>query len=936
MITMIGTLSSKGSYKFSFKVKWQHLLSFYLSIFLLITPHATQAADTLSINSMATVNQITQDKKGFIWLSSQNGLTRFDGEQIIIFDSSNTTWPLPFNWLHDISIDNEHLLLATEKDGLWRFNPETGEATKVPTSIPRQSHYNVTFFQGDYFINAPDNLYRYHTNTKTTTLIQSDISIREIKNTKKHLYISSQSGLYQLKNNTLIKILNEPISALTALSSSIIAITKSSITRINDDGSQVSIKKANNIDAATKEYNTNNFFTVNNQGVINKLSGETLQPTFHKFENIKPTRVRSFFHDNSGVLWVTSNRGVEQLTENNIKNYPKTFNIKINANEIITYKDEIIIGSYGAGLQNFTSDIFLPSVNDAFSQSGLRISAMINVNHTLYIATFDGLWQYNAEENKVERLNFPENNKLILELKHYNNRLYLATNYNGAYVYDIATEKVINHISPEEGLSSPEVIGILPLNNGYTWLATSATVDIVNNHTNNIRNLSLPGNKKVISLLRVEDKVFASTLGDGIYAFNLQGELLAQFGQGKRFSQMRKVNDDIWVTARPGLYRFNPDNYQLSMIENTEPYTFVGSMVVKNNMLYASHYSGVLSLDLTTKEKLNPKVHISKTTVSGQSYLLNKAIKINSGNDVITLDLASLDYRPGVNKQYKYTLNGNQWHQINGNQLTLTGLASGDYHIEIMATNSLGQWSNYKAYTEINVAFPWYWTPQMRLIYSIGLLCIILLCAWLLYLRSKSINHIHAILQKDISNYDKTSIQVKRNLSAALSFISENEIVKGKTLIQQCIDDFDKQQTLAEPNSLSGNTLNDAIPFLAQYLERKYQVKLTYQFELNESELNYELQADLYRVIYEAITSAILSDNGRNFKVVLQKFKNKIWLNISDDSQSFIHFNSKINFNISTYYIRQIANKHKGSINTFNEQGNASQFILSLPIMHGN
>lgn len=885
---------------------------------------------------MANVSKLVQDNKGFIWIAGQSGLTRFDGQQTITFSSSNSAWPLPFNWLHDVTIDDEYLLLATETDGLWRFNPETGRAKKVLTDIPKKSHYGVINFQGDYFINAPDKLYRYRIKTSVTELIDNNIKIRKIAASNKHLYISSQSNLYQLQNNVLVNILNEEVLALTALTSGVVAVTKTSIIRFNDDGTQFKINKINNIYAATKEFNTNNFFTVTNQGIISKLSGETLQLIPHKFGNIKPARIRSFLHDSSGVLWLVSPRGIEHLTENSIKDHPKTFDIHINANEIAIFKKEIIIGSYGAGLQNFAADTFTLKVNDAFSKGGLRITDVETINGKLYIATFDGLWWFNAERNTVEKADFPENNKLILSFKHINNLLYFGTNDHGAYVYDLTTNKIIKNISPLQGLSSSEIIDILPLNNGHTWLATTSTVDIVNNHTNSIRSLNLPGTSKVISLLKADDKIFATTLGDGIYAFNLQGELLAQFGQGIRFIRMLKVNDEIWATARPGLYRFNPTNYQLSMIENTEQYSFVGSTVIHNNIVYSSHYAGVLSLDLAPKEKFNSKVYISKTTVSGKSHLLNKAIKIDSGNDVITLDLASLDYRPGVDKQYRYTLNGNKWHQINGNQLTLTGLASGDYHIEIMATNSLGQWSNYKAYTDITVAFPWYWTPQIRLIYGVSLFGIILLSAWLLYLRSKSISHIHDILQNDISNYGKTSMQVKRNVTAALAFITESEINKGKLLLQQCVDDLNEQQKLSEPNSLNGNNLNEAIPFLAEYLEKKYQVKLSYQFEFTEKELNYEIQADLYRVIYEAITSAILSGNGRNFKVVLQKFKNKIWLNISDDSQSFIHFNSKVNFNISMYYIRQIASKHRGSINTFNEQGNASQLVLSLPIMHEN
>ncbi len=135
-------------------------------------------------------------------------------------------------------------------------------------------------------------------------------------------------------------------------------------------------------------------------------------------------------------------------------------------------------------------------------------------------------------------------------------------------------------------------------------------------------------------------------------------------------------------------------------------------------------------------------------------------------------------------KQFRSRLNNSTWNQVNGNQLTLTGLTSGVYHIEIMATNSLGQWSDFKAYTEINVAFPWYWTVQIRLFYGVLLFCIISLTVWLLYLRSKSIGHIYDILESDIKNYGKTSQQIKRNLTLTKKLISEGDIEKSQSLLK--------------------------------------------------------------------------------------------------------------------------------------------------------
>jgi hypothetical protein len=519
---------------------------------------------------------------------------------------------------------------------------------------------------------------------------------------------------------------------------------------------------------------------------------------------------------------------------------------------------------------------------------------------------------------------------------HVNNLLYIATDGQGLIIYDLNKEKVIQYINKSAGLSSGEVIDVLPLTNNNIWLATASGIDIVNGQIKTVKNISTNTSAKFISLLQANGKIFAATKGDGVFVYNRQGQLLTHFAKGINFNRMSLIDGHIFASAKPGLYKIDSVNYQISMVTNTEKYSFTDTPLHFNDSILIANSLGILELPKATPIPFHPKVYISKTTVSGKSYLLNKTINITSENDVVTLDLASLDYRPGVSKQYRYTLNGNTWHNISGSQLTLTGLASGDYHIEIMATNSLGQWSDNKAYTEISVAFPWYWTPQIRLVYAVIIICIISLSAWLLYLRSKSIRHIHTILQSDIRNYGKTSMQIKRNLTLALSMLSENQISKSKNLLQQCLNELNEQQKTPEPNTLNGDLLTVAIPFLSEYLLKKYQTKLYFQFELNEDDLEYELRSDLYRVVYEAITSAIIKGSGRNFKVVIQKFKSKIWLNISDDSQSFINFNSKVNIDISMYFIRQIANKYQGSVNTFNEQGNGSQLVLSLPITPNN
>lgn len=911
-----------------FKAKF----SILLVLSLLCISFLSGANNVSSIKTLSNVNKILQDKDGFIWLAGQQGLTRFDANSNVTFSLSNQEWPLPYSWIHNMSLIDDKLLLATETHGLWLFHTQTGTVKKIPVDIPKQNHFDAVMFKGEYYINAPDKLYRYNPSTKETIVIEHNISIDHLIHNQEHLYIANEQGLFQLQDNRLVNILNEPITALKALTNAVIAITTNNIYRLSDDGTISSIKHDETIYGLTKAFDSDDFFTVNKKNTISKYNGLTLAKIPHHYGQSTTVRIRDMFHDASGVLWLVSNQGVEQVNENYITNHEVIFDIPINANEIKFFDDEIIIGSYGAGLQNFLKPVFKQNVNTGFTKKGLKIFDAIEVNKSLYIASLDGLWRYDKNQNKVTKLNIIAD-QLVLKLRHKNNLLYIATNYDGLYIYDLASEKIISHIDVNKGLLSPEIIDVLTLNNGTLWIANSRHISIYQQATNVLTTINSPNKSKVVSFVLVDNKIFASTLGDGILVFNQQGDLLAQLYKDHSFTEMIVINGDVWVSGQPGLYRISAKNYQVTMIENTQQYSFVSSMLVKDDTLYAIHYSGILALDLSEQKQFNPNVIISKTTISGKAKLLNKSIKIDSGNDVITLDLASLDFRPGLAKKYQYRINNSQWQQISNNQLTLTGLASGHYNVEIMATNSLGHWSDVIAYTEIDVAYPWYWTIELKFFYIIISFFIVLLTSWLLFLRTKSIKNIHSLLKDDMKNCGRIMKTIQRNLQLTSTSLASNEIEHSKQLIEKSLVMLKENLDSQEPDSLNGKELSVAIPFLADYVQNKYEVKLHCTLDDKIDSLKYELRSDIYKVIFEALISGIFKSEVQNFKLTLQEVKKKLWLSINSDSDSFNQLNSRINFDLASYTIRQITNKHHASMNTFENDDGSSQLVISFPLM---
>ena len=68
-----------------------------------------------------------QDRSGFMWLATSNGLLRFDGQSIkpFVFDANNSN-SLPHNDVRDLIEDQQgYLWIITRGGGLSRFNPHT-------------------------------------------------------------------------------------------------------------------------------------------------------------------------------------------------------------------------------------------------------------------------------------------------------------------------------------------------------------------------------------------------------------------------------------------------------------------------------------------------------------------------------------------------------------------------------------------------------------------------------------------------------------------------------------------------------------------------------------------------------------------------------------------------------------------------------------------
>ncbi len=113
--------------------------------------------NNLSVNeglSHYTVTAFCQDRQGFIWIGTADGLNRFDGNRFVVYKNvpADTT-SISGNSILSIYEDGEgYLWIGVENGGLNRFNPRSEIFTRfysVPDNPNSLSHNDVTGITGD-------------------------------------------------------------------------------------------------------------------------------------------------------------------------------------------------------------------------------------------------------------------------------------------------------------------------------------------------------------------------------------------------------------------------------------------------------------------------------------------------------------------------------------------------------------------------------------------------------------------------------------------------------------------------------------------------------------------------------------------------------------------------------------------------------------------
>ena len=203
--------------------------TFCLFLFLFASVHAIDSSKTLdsfiykfydSSNGLPqnSANSFSQNSKGFMYIATQEGIVKYDGFKMDIFDTSNVE-TLSSDLIRKVIVnDNDQLLIATDK-GL-SFYTNTGKLIENFTGENKINHSDVTDISLNddgtilYGVIRDKSIFRIelcnpdkiHFFTPENKKIQTS-NINAVKVfSNGEVYAASRSGMFYLKNEIFIKV----------------------------------------------------------------------------------------------------------------------------------------------------------------------------------------------------------------------------------------------------------------------------------------------------------------------------------------------------------------------------------------------------------------------------------------------------------------------------------------------------------------------------------------------------------------------------------------------------------------------------------------------------------------------------------------------------------------------------------------------------------
>ena len=808
------------------------------------------------------VTQVLQDDDNYIWLSTNNGISRFDGYSFENFNINNhlpendivsiykledkTIWFLgrlgllsyfDNNEIHDYSFNNKILELLKDYDFI---------EPKSLIITPNYIEFNI-FEKARYNIDKQGRV-------STVYSLKDSINSIDLRTSPIRYFISSQNEKTQVirQKDTLLYTMSmgfsdEPVlcdrydnTLFIANQNNLFVISGDSLASYSYDNAILSIQ----ID--TKGYLWIGF---KSGGVLAYENADvTERPVFHE---LKGKSVSSLIRDKQNSLWISSIDGglfylpsqifkqvtiKDGLLDNNITHldFSNNYLWAVTGHNAIARLDFDGIKNYKFNNKDFSK------VTDIFWS-----------NHRLWLSFKNRISFFEGEElvDFFRLDNSYENHSRINKINSgIGNDLWLSKT-NG--FTQIRNNKIVFE-SAVKNFQNLNVNAVTADPDGSLWLACKNGLwKFKNNQLFNYNQNNKLLASNIVDIVK-DDKIGAlwlaingtgivKILNDSIWLLSENEGLVSNF-----ISSIYVQENNLWVGTKKGISKIHFARNRKETFTNITTKdglvsNEINDIVANKEYVFIATNNGLGFFKHTDylPNKIAPKITIKSVIVDAEIIERPDTVYLDYSSNNIKINYISLCFKSGGQVDYRFRMKGldKDWIYTQTLSANYPFLPSGKYIFQVESANENGVWTSQPAHLYIVVSKPFWLTWW----FILGLLFVLAIGAYFLYKILITVRQRKERIKREINEYRQIALTRQMNphfifnsLNSIQHYILQNDIrLSNKFLIK-----FSKLIRLILENSQSPSiTLDEELGALNLYLELeslRFKDKMQYKIEVDE------------------------------------------------------------------------------------------------------
>ena len=854
-----------------------------ITLLLLLFCNKLLSQDLEKFNKLEGLNSYTvycviQDSKGFIWLGTDAGVTRYDGYKFINYniddgltdsdifqvfeDDLGRLWFLT-NSGKPTLYDNGKLLNASNTAWLANIQP-----SKLAVYIKQFDDRTICYATLDTaYIISNNKVINKYASPKLGT--QTYSNIQAVTKLNNDIILIQNSGIYNTRTKQNFQynpqyIVLSPITKTLITDTEVYYFYKDSVYSFNllnysskavgtfrNKDLFLSIIKNNNTDSVTLYgYNSCYKYNIKTQKISKSYTTNNFQIT-------------GLLNDAEGNMWFSSlNRGVffkkKEISNKAVKITNSLLNTGIAATTVTKISDKIFIG-YNDGVYLLKGKLNTEYFQLAPQNRKQSIKQIYQIGRYLFFLNSN---QITIKKNNqlIERLGsakqITENDSAIYIASTNGTFKLLKTNFN-----NFLGKNYKNVVTPISKRRSTRVL---------SFSSDSLFAGGIDGLQLFIKELPLPKTPwnsetdkgyitKIIKLkenvvaISTKDKGVGIIYGDTIFSINKKNGLLVN--NCKTLYSCEK--GALWVVTTKGinkiLYTINSNrsiNYKV--IDYSKAFDFsslsINDVVQSNDTLFVATDEGAYYniLNKEDKDVQYTRVYIESVKVGDSIYQNRPEYHLKYWQNNVEINYVGLSFQyPGkIKYRYKLIPIDTFWHETENIKVEYPYLNSGHYEFIVTACLPNGIWNPQMQTIKIDIE-----TPYWRTLWFIIVICVLstAVVSLFVYFLFKNMRHKHLLqnqkltFEKQLSELEYQSLQLQMNphfifnaIYAIQGFYASGNLISAKQYISKLANLVRKILESVRQNRIS---LEDEINLLKSYLELfalKYNGNLKYEFVVDK------------------------------------------------------------------------------------------------------